>query len=129
LLHFPIVTRSASSPRVLYEIAFNISIYSSHVGRVLENSVPFVFGTNRPNVHTAPNVLARQATMYLANVAFGLTYTEIGAMFWRDRTTVAHACAVIEDLRDDPRVDRALAALEWVLTTSRREIHQADHIK
>jgi chromosomal replication initiation ATPase DnaA len=86
--------------------------------------VPFVFGTNRPNARTAPNVLARQVAMYLANVAFGLTYSEIGAIFWRDRTTVAHACAVIEDLRDDPGVDRALAALEWVLTTSWREIRQ-----
>ena len=38
-----------------------------------------------------------------------------GAMFARDRTTVAHACCRIEDLRDDPSFDRSLDLLEGVL--------------
>lgn len=117
-MNFLIGTPGASSRSFLYAIAFNISIYSSHIGRVLENSVPFVFRGWHAKRH--PDVLPRQAAMYMANVAFGLTYTEISTMFGRDRTTVAHACAMIEDLRDNPTVDRALTVLESALTASCR---------
>jgi chromosomal replication initiation ATPase DnaA len=75
-----------------------------------------VFEARRAKRRREPDVLARQAAMYLANVAFGLTFTQIGAVFGRDRTTVAHACAVMEDLRDDPVIDRTLTALESALT-------------
>ena len=67
--------------------------------------------------------LARQAAMYLAHVACEKTLTEVGRMFARDRTTVAHACAVIEDRRDDPMFDRVIELLELVvraLTAPRR---------
>lgn len=57
---------------------------------------------------------ARQAAMYLAHVAFSLSYTEVGRAFGRDRTTAAHACRLIEERRDDPAVDALLAALEAV---------------
>lgn len=50
--------------------------------------------------------------MYLAHVAFGLSFTRVGICFGRDRTTVRHACALIEDRRDDPGYDLALSALE-----------------
>jgi chromosomal replication initiation ATPase DnaA len=53
--------------------------------------------------------------MYLAHVAWGLTLTEVGTVFSRDRTTVAHACGLVEDLRDDPVFDRSLELLEGVL--------------
>lgn len=59
--------------------------------------------------------LARQAAMYLTHVVCGLNLTGVGAIFARDRTTVAHACWVIEDLREDPTFDRALDLLESVL--------------
>jgi chromosomal replication initiation ATPase DnaA len=58
---------------------------------------------------------ARQVAMYLAHVAFGLSLTEVGHVFARDRTTVAHACSLIEDLRDDLTFDRSLELLEGVL--------------
>jgi hypothetical protein len=32
----------------------------------------------------------------------------------RDRTTVAHACQVVEERRDDPRFDRVIELLERV---------------
>lgn len=60
----------------------------------------------------APAARARQTAMYLAHVAFGLTFTRVGICFGRDRTTVRHACALIEDRRDDPRQEFALTALE-----------------
>ncbi len=59
--------------------------------------------------------LARQTAMYLAHVAFGLSLTRVGMCFGRDRTTVRHACALIEDRRDDPALEFGLAALEAAL--------------
>jgi len=52
--------------------------------------------------------------MYLAHVGFGLTLTSVGRLFERDRTTVAHACSVVEDYRDDANFDRTMELLEWV---------------
>ncbi|HTJ57653.1 MAG TPA: helix-turn-helix domain-containing protein [Devosiaceae bacterium] len=60
---------------------------------------------------------ARQLAMYLANTKLGLTLTEVGALFGRDRTTVAHACRLIEDHRDenDPAFDEELGRLEHAI--------------
>ncbi|MGE7470682.1 helix-turn-helix domain-containing protein [Bosea sp. NPDC003192] len=55
---------------------------------------------------------ARQLAMYLTHVGFGLTLTEVGACFERDRTTVRHACAQVEDRREQPAFDLAVSALE-----------------
>lgn len=59
--------------------------------------------------------LARQIAMYLAHVVGGQTLTDIGQAFRRDRTTVAHACRLVEARRDDPSFDRVLELLEWAL--------------
>ncbi len=58
---------------------------------------------------------ARQSAMYLAHVVFGLSMTQVAALFDRDRTTVAHGCAVVEDRREDPVFDQALYIVESVL--------------
>jgi chromosomal replication initiation ATPase DnaA len=63
----------------------------------------------------APVALARQSAMYLAHVALGLSFAEVGRVFGRDRTTAAHACRKIEDRRADTQLDAALAELEQVL--------------
>jgi len=55
---------------------------------------------------------ARQVAMYLAHTVCGLSLTETGLCFDRDRTTVAHACLVVEDARDQPAFDRAFEVLE-----------------
>src|SRR5690606_14561734 len=60
---------------------------------------------------------ARQAAMYLAHVSCGMTLTEVGEMFGRDRTTVAHGCLRVEYRRDDPAFDRAMDLLGWALPT------------
>ena len=59
--------------------------------------------------------LARQSAMYLAHVALGLSFSEVGRAFGRDRTTAAHACRRIEDRRADRELDTALAELEHAL--------------
>lgn len=63
----------------------------------------------------APVAMARQVAMYLAHVSFGLSLSDVGIMFDRDRTTVAHACRLIEDCRDDPDMDFKLDLLEVTL--------------
>lgn len=55
---------------------------------------------------------ARQVAMYLAHTVCGLSLTEVGALFARDRTTVAHACEVVEDRRDEADLDGRLEHLE-----------------
>ena len=62
-----------------------------------------------------PVALARQTAIYLAHVGFGLSYGLAAKGFGRDRTTVRHACAVIENTRDDRNRDLALAWLEAAL--------------
>jgi hypothetical protein len=55
---------------------------------------------------------ARQTGMYLARVALGMTLSDAGDLFGRDRTTASHACRVVEDGRDDPHFDALLRAME-----------------
>ncbi|HMN37982.1 MAG TPA: helix-turn-helix domain-containing protein [Hyphomicrobium sp.] len=88
--------------------------------KVIELAVTRVFGVDQAQLSTftrgvARAAHARQVAMYLAHVAGRMTLTDVGRMFGRDRTTVAHACAVIEDARDDPVFDRALDLLEWAV--------------
>jgi chromosomal replication initiation ATPase DnaA len=54
--------------------------------------------------------------MYLAHTVLGLSISAIGRECNRHHSTVAHACSVVEEQRDDPAVDRALAALEKELS-------------
>jgi Bacterial dnaA protein helix-turn-helix len=79
--------------------------------QVLEQTVSGAFMV-RGHSHTA---FARQVAMYLAHVAWGLSMTEVGQVFARDRTTVSYACGRVEDMRDDADFDRSLDLLESVL--------------
>lgn len=54
----------------------------------------------------------RQVAMYIAHIWLGLSMSEVGRRFGRDRTTVAHACRLVEDRRDDPVLDATLAVIE-----------------
>lgn len=64
--------------------------------------------------------LVRQMAMYLTHVAYGWNLTEVGQAFGRDRTTASHACHRIEDLRDDPAIDRQLTEIESLLRQARQ---------
>jgi chromosomal replication initiation ATPase DnaA len=56
--------------------------------------------------------LARQAAMYLCHTKFALGFETIGRLFHRDRTTVAHACRMIEERREHMSFDCRMSALE-----------------
>lgn len=62
--------------------------------------------------------LARQAAMYLAHVAFAMSLSRVGQVFGRDRSTVAHACHLMEERREDAGVDEWLDALETALASA-----------
>ena len=87
---------------------------------VIEASVGQVFGVLAEEFGMVTRgrariAFARQIAMYLSHVACGQSLTDVGRIFARDRTTVAHACARIEDLRDDRRFDRVLDLLEAIV--------------
>jgi Bacterial dnaA protein helix-turn-helix len=68
-----------------------------------------------PSRGRARTALARQVGMYLAHVSLSFSLTQVGQLFDRDRTTVAHACEVVEQRRDDVTFDRAIELLERVV--------------
>ena len=55
--------------------------------------------------------------MYLAHTGFELGFETISRVFDRDRTTVSHACHVVEDGRDDIWLDCRLEALDLFCRT------------
>ena len=105
----PLVTQEAES-----------AANSAPVRVIVESVIAAAFAVPAQQLRTgsrgaAPIAFARQSAMYLAHVALGLSYTDVGRTFGRDRTTAAHACRRVEDRREDPRIDAMLAALEQVL--------------
>lgn len=83
----------------------------------IKESVAGIFGLSVPSLNartrlSAEIAFARQVAMYVAHVRLGLKLGEIARAFDRDRTTVAHACMVIEDRRDDPRIDFLVGCIE-----------------
>ena len=90
-----------------------------HACRGIEGLVSLALGISLPEMRgrtrRAPAVFARQAAMYLAHVKLGLCLSTVGGYFGRDRTTVAYACARMEDSRDDPRLECVLGCVEAAL--------------
>ncbi len=90
--------------------------------QAIDPIVAAVFNVGIDDLHAptrrSPRVaFARQVAMYLAHVVCGLSLTEVGTLFARDRTTVAHACGVVEDRRDDPELDGSLEHLECAVAS------------
>jgi hypothetical protein len=86
----------------------------------IELAVTQVFGVDHEALEqvsrgVARVAMARQVAMYLAHVGCGLSQQEAGNLFGRDRRTVAYACLIIEDRRDNPMFDHALDLLEWAV--------------
>jgi len=85
--------------------------------RLIEKAIAAAFAVpvdelRAPTRRSAVAAFARQTAMYLAHVVLGQSYSATGRLFGRDRTTAAHACALVEERRDDPVVDSLLQALE-----------------
>jgi chromosomal replication initiation ATPase DnaA len=95
---------------------------ASVIRQAIEPAVTAVFEVHiedlrSPTRGSPTTAFARQVAMYLAHVVCGRSLTEIGILFARDRTTVAHACGVMEDRRDDPELDWQLEHLEQAVAS------------
>jgi chromosomal replication initiation ATPase DnaA len=93
---------------------------ADHLKKIIDITVSQVFAIdpidlNAPSRGQARVALARQTAMYLAHVTCRVPITDVGRVFGRDRTTVSHACAVIEDRRDDKGFDQTLGRLEEIV--------------
>lgn len=108
--------RGNSSPRRTAGGSGLLPIVEATVAQVYMVAPQALRGPSRGLAHVA---LARQVAMYLAHVVFGLRLSEVGRGFGRDRTTVAHACLVVEDRRDNPTFDRTLELLVGILYRQR----------
>lgn len=67
---------------------------------------------------SANDIFLRQMSMYLLNTVYGFNLSRVARIFERDRTTVRHACELIEDQRDSPVFDDILTELEQFLLTA-----------
>ncbi len=83
------------------------------VGLVYQVELSQLLSPTRGQKKTA---LARQVAMYLAHTTGGLSLSRVGRLFARDRTTVSHACALVEDARDELVFDRTLSHLESTIS-------------
>jgi len=54
----------------------------------------------------------RQVAMYVCHVAYSMPMGEVAEAFGRDRSTVGHACRMVEDRRDDRAYDTFVAIVE-----------------
>lgn len=73
--------------------------------------------------------LARQMAMYLTNVVLRRSLTYTGELFNRDRRTVAHACARIEDLRDRAQFERVLSCFERTVILAMEDLHDFEEYR
>jgi chromosomal replication initiation ATPase DnaA len=94
--------------------------------RLARQAVAFAFDERveeiaAPTRRTRAAAYARQTAMYLSHVAFGMSLGRVALAFGRDRSTVAHACRVIEDRREDDDFDDCLDRLEEFLRAAPAE--------
>ncbi len=59
--------------------------------------------------------LARQVAMYLAHTKLSISQAEVGLHFGRDKSTVTHACQLVETKRDEVPFDDMVTKLETML--------------
>ncbi len=94
--------------------------------RLAQQAVAFAFGERveeiaAPTRRTRNAARARQTAMYLTHVAFGMSLGRVANAFGRDRSTVAYACRIIEDHREDRDFDDDLERLEEFLRAAPSE--------
>lgn len=88
----------------------------------LDVSTDDVLGLQRGSAEVA---FARQVAVYLCHTAFEMSLSRVATAFGRDRSTVAHACHVIEDRRDEAHFDVWIGSLETMLRDAPAPARQA----
>ena len=69
----------------------------------------------------------RQIAMYVCHTTLGISLTEVGRGFSRDRTTVSYAVQVIEDLRDDREFDSIIEQVERIARAAFVAVEERAH--
>lgn len=88
----------------------------------LDVSAEEVLGLQRGSAAVA---FARHVAVYLCHTAFEMSLARVAIAFGRDRSTVAHACHVIEDRRDEAHFDVWIGSLETMLREAPAPAKQA----
>ncbi len=88
--------------------------------RLARTIVAYAFGVSETEMdamtrRSAAAAFGRQVAMYLAHISFEMSLSRVASAFGRDRTTVSHACHLVEDRRDDDQFDLKLDRLESLL--------------
>ncbi len=88
--------------------------------RLARTIVAYAFGVSEAEMNamtrrSAAAAFGRQVAMYLAHISFEMSLSRVANAFGRDRTTVSHACHLVEDRRDDSQFDLKLDRLESLL--------------
>lgn len=124
LTNFPESYQRITGTHYLYGKRIRISISCIHFLNFVEHCTQSVFQlpefSLRKRDRRATVSKARHVAMYLLHTLYGFSFTLIGMYFSRSRKTVAYACAVVENLRDDPAMDRVLSTLEAALGRLRK---------
>lgn len=108
----PSYTLSSNEPPSNYplrSVEMNSELVGAIVASVFEISKEQLFSPQRGKASVA---FARQIAMYLTHITCGYSYTDIGSFFGRDRTTVSYACQLVEERREDPKIDWSLDLME-----------------
>lgn len=110
----PVVSIGRPEPVCTERLAISAacSVAELLVAAVFAVPVPALRAHHRGPARVA---FARQIAMYLAHVSLGERLGAVATHFGRDRSTVGHACARIEEERDDPAFDQTLCVLEGAL--------------
>ena len=90
-----------------------------------EALVAHLYGTSVAELHATTRggeriAFARQLAMYLLHIVYKMDRGEVAGRFGRDRSTVSHACRRLEDMREDPALDRLVRRLEILLREAGR---------
>lgn len=106
---------------------------------VLEQIVLRAFGLDASTLRTrrrgrAAVAFARQVAIYVLHVRMGISVTRAARIFGRDRRTAAHAVRVVEDRRDDGRIDALVGTVEtameqWMLAQIERFQRSGEYVQ
>ena len=94
-------------------MAAHLHIAEGYVARCYCIKPAEFYLSTRGRAHVAE---ARHLIMYLAHVEIGMSHADIASRYHRDRSTVAYACRMVEDRRDDPGFDVMVSEIECLIS-------------
>ncbi|CAN7225096.1 MULTISPECIES: helix-turn-helix domain-containing protein [Ensifer] len=97
------------STRLTCRLVQNLTAEAVHLAA---DRIPLLRDRRRAKCHV------RQIAMYVCHVVLQISQGDIANAFERDRTTVRHACSVIEDRRDAADFDAFIETIERLVSSA-----------